>query len=144
MGHSLSKVHLIFPEDQTLVNWTRVATNTIHSLCVRGLKTGACNDVGRGGVALLLSFPWGKKTFMKLSIFQKGCGWFSWSITCTCTKVPSFIVLTPFIYFYFFFELEPEWEDPEDCPRHLQSHEHHGKKVGLPKLDRNIYICLFW
>lgn len=56
----------------------------------------------------------------------------------------SFIVLTPFLYFYFFFELEPEWEDPEDCPRHLQSHEHQGKKVGLTKVHPNIYICLFW
>lgn len=24
---------------------------------------------------------------------------------------------------YFFFELEPEWEDPEDWPRRLKSHK---------------------
>lgn len=53
-----------------------------------------------------------------------------------------FIVLTLLIYIYFFFELEPELEDPEDCPRPLQSHEHHGKKPGLSKLDLNIWICL--
>lgn len=35
---------------------------------------------------------------------------------------------------YFFFELEPELEDPEDWPRHLKSHKHHGKENGVSRL----------
>lgn len=36
---------------------------------------------------------------------------------------------------YFFFELEPEWEDPEDWLPHLKSHKHHGKKNEVSRLS---------
>lgn len=83
-------------------------------------------------------FSMGKKDFHETELLSERMWLIFLKYNMHLYQRSFFIVLTPFLYFYFFFELEPECEDPEDCPRHLQSHEHHGKKVGLTKLDLNI------